>query len=355
MTISKNAAELTYIKSEWKKTYHEYKSIINLGDIKILAKLPEEVFKQEEFRDYLVKFTTKHIEDFLDEVSDGKLDWNNEFTELFFKLMTTKFKIDQRNLLHSILYTHRELEYFNFRDSLDGKKYKNLEEVCEQAVYYDIFNGLEENPRSIERYLLANDIKVGFFESAQASYNKVKDSIRVNQFERSLNSSKKRPAESINQQIRRITSEKFFEMALGHHLEPKIENYIIAGNDHSRESRLDRYYKKHFTYLLFSLFKGQCACCQVINEPLELDHFFIPKSKGGNFVMRHNDGYYVNNCIPLCRPCNASKGAKNFLDFFDADRLEDIVTISQSINAHINTHLVDYDDDDFDEPNRKAA
>ena len=49
---------------------------------------------------------------------------------------------------------------------------------------------------------------------------------------------------------------------------------------------------------------------------LQFDHFWFPKSAGGNFLMRSLDGIYVNNCIPLCGSCNASKGKRDFRDFF---------------------------------------
>jgi hypothetical protein len=82
-------------------------------------------------------------------------------------------------------------------------------------------------------------------------------------------------------------------------------------------------------------------------QQLEFDHFWLPKSQGGNFAMRSTAGYYVNNCIPLCRSCNASKGAKSFLEFFPHEEVEGVIEKSQSMNGYINSHMVEFRDSEF--------
>ncbi len=47
------------------------------------------------------------------------------------------------------------------------------------------------------------------------------------------------------------------------------------------------------------LFDHRCAYCMGVDLKLEQDHF-IPVSKGG--------GYTLDNIVPACRPCNATKG-----------------------------------------------
>lgn len=53
-------------------------------------------------------------------------------------------------------------------------------------------------------------------------------------------------------------------------------------------------------------FKNKCAYCGK-ELPLEQDHF-IPLSKGGE--------YTINNIVPACRHCNASKNNSNFLEWY---------------------------------------
>jgi hypothetical protein len=83
---------------------------------------------------------------------------------------------------------------------------------------------------------------------------------------------------------------------------------------------------------------------------LEYDHFGLPKSRGGNFLMRSKAGLYVNNCIPLCRTCNSSKGNRDFRAFFTVEEIEEILKRSLSINKYVNQYMVDFYDPDF--PNR---
>lgn len=63
--------------------------------------------------------------------------------------------------------------------------------------------------------------------------------------------------------------------------------------------------------------------------------------------MRSKNGVYVNNCIPLCRSCNASKSNKDFREFFTESEISRIIEISQSINAYINEEMIDFSDPEF--------
>jgi len=53
-------------------------------------------------------------------------------------------------------------------------------------------------------------------------------------------------------------------------------------------------------YALCSLYEFKCLCCGKV-KPLEADHI-VPVSKGGTS--------WIRNIQPLCKSCNASKGAK---------------------------------------------
>lgn len=120
------------------------------------------------------------------------------------------------------------------------------------------------------------------------------------------------------------------------------QEYMIYGPDFSRSSRMDEYVRNHLWGSIKFLHGGKCAHCHrpehYVEGSLELDHFWQPKSKGGNFIMRHLDGVFVCNIIPLCRSCNASKGAKSLKEFFSLPEIGRLMAISVKITNHINNN-----------------
>ena len=60
-------------------------------------------------------------------------------------------------------------------------------------------------------------------------------------------------------------------------------------------------------------FGGWCAYCLVPMSPAWMDHM-DPLSKGGD--------HDVSNVVPVCGPCNMSKGAKTTLEFLTGFRLD---------------------------------
>ena len=144
-----------------------------------------------------------------------------------------------------------------------------------------------------------------------------------------------------------------------HHLIPNSDfddspnNYHIVGKDYLRETSIENFYKNHFNEELIKSFGG-CAHCKSAKmgySSLEYDHFWLPKSLGGNFAMRHKNGYYVNNCVPLCGDCNKKKSAKSIYEFYSPEELSHIIETSQSLNIKLNKMMTTYQDNYF--PNRK--
>lgn len=123
--------------------------------------------------------------------------------------------------------------------------------------------------------------------------------------------------------------------------------YVIVGPDYSRDSRVDRFYRSKFREGLTAAFSGQCVKCGEGMSGLEFDHFWYPKSKGGNFAMRlrKDSGIvYINNCIPLCRTCNASKGPKPYDVFFTVEELQDLLRVNSSITGKLNEVMAECND-----------
>ena len=75
-----------------------------------------------------------------------------------------------------------------------------------------------------------------------------------------------------------------------------------------RENLVDRLYRKFYKNRLLQFFENKCAVCNAWDNGLDLDHFFLPKVKGGNFLITSFNNL-MNNAVPLCMSCNRSKGS----------------------------------------------
>lgn len=92
--------------------------------------------------------------------------------------------------------------------------------------------------------------------------------------------------------------------------------------DYKRGNALDNYFRNRIFEKVVEVFNNACVFCESKNN-LTLDHYAIPKNEGGNFVLWvEKNGSLKLNLIVLCRSCNAAKGERPYLDFFNAQNLE---------------------------------
>lgn len=113
------------------------------------------------------------------------------------------------------------------------------------------------------------------------------------------------------------------------------EDYVVEDEDYKRNNKKDLRYNKKYKMTILNLFSNKCAKCGS-DQDLHMDHFFISKSEGGNFCMRHKSGIKINNMIPLCSGCNIQKSNNSFKDFFTKEDLSHILSNQESINKKIN-------------------
>lgn len=118
-----------------------------------------------------------------------------------------------------------------------------------------------------------------------------------------------------------------------------IANYIIEESDYERDTQKERNYRKYFFLPLLELFSNCCAKCKRQDNGVDLDHFMFSKSSGGSFAMRHEDGYFVNNGIPLCQTCNRSKSNRNYKNFFTETELLSIFEKSKIATKMLNEKM----------------
>ena len=113
------------------------------------------------------------------------------------------------------------------------------------------------------------------------------------------------------------------------------QDYIIHNSDYERASIVDQHFHKMYKFKILDLFSNRCVKTGDM-EMIEMDHFIIPKSKGGNFILMHKDGYLLLNAIPLCRSENSNKSNKIVDSFFTNKEIEDILNKIEKINIDIN-------------------
>lgn len=84
-------------------------------------------------------------------------------------------------------------------------------------------------------------------------------------------------------------------------------DYKISSSHYKRENQVDRDFRTEYLFQLLSLYECRCAVCGSQDNGFHLDHHWLPKSYGGNFVMTMKNGQVVCNAVPLCSTCNLRK------------------------------------------------
>ena len=297
----------------------------------------------------LKKFIQKHFFEMIRSYS-GKVNWKDERIQLFLEVMRKKYNLRDRTIIALLLYVFDEMNFKNYASNFQGISSADFSVIMKEIVLHDIYSESEPNFYYIQRVLgdlMGSQVSMGRVKS---SYKRERKELKVSHFEKSLEKDDDAPYIGVEKQIKSEIQLAAINSKIQSLLDISPENYHIVGRDYSRDSRIDNYYRKNFSYTLSRAFDGHCCKCGEGMGQLEFDHFWLPKSSGGNFLMRSKSGLYVNNCIPLCRSCNSSKGYKDFREFFTEEEIEDVIRRSKSIEKQINQQMVDFDDPDF--PNR---
>lgn len=124
------------------------------------------------------------------------------------------------------------------------------------------------------------------------------------------------------------------------------EEYIIDRDDYRRGNPKESYYRKTFCLYLLEAFGNSCAKCGSKENGMDIDHFIFSKNEGGCFMMRHREGYLVNNAIPLCQTCNRSKSDESYTSFFNESELLEILEKNVLMTRRLNSKSI------FDERGR---
>lgn len=113
--------------------------------------------------------------------------------------------------------------------------------------------------------------------------------------------------------------------------------YVISPSDYHRGNKIDRNYLKKYKLRLLSLYNNKCARCNSDKNGIDIDHCFIPKNRGGSFIISTKEGMKINNAVPLCESCNRSKGVKDYRVFFSKEEIERITEKNKEMTRIINS------------------
>jgi len=119
-------------------------------------------------------------------------------------------------------------------------------------------------------------------------------------------------------------------------------SYLIRKMDYKRGNDLDNYVRRNCLGHILRSFGYECMACGCRFESatmpdLTLDHFWLPKNEGGNFLMYHSrTGRLEANVTVLCRSCNSKKGELEPQDFFSAEQLARIERVQRQLSSWAN-------------------
>lgn len=232
------------------------------------------------------------------------------------------YSIFEVYLLEKILYTKREESFF----LIEKNKNRTTEILMIKAlINYKMYSLIKATAED-RKYLDANeDVIIEILKSIQK-----KDFFRAELIFSKLNDENKLAYKDIESIIKKNKPISFDE----HYDDPMY--YIIEPDDYSRTNPKENYFHKFLKFKLLEAFDNKCAKT-LLNTELEMDHFFIPKSHGGNFIMKRKDGKYVLNAIPLNKEINQQKSNLNYKNFFSDKEIEDIFIKINHLNEELNS------------------
>jgi 5-methylcytosine-specific restriction endonuclease McrA len=117
----------------------------------------------------------------------------------------------------------------------------------------------------------------------------------------------------------------------------KLDRHLlfIRNKDYKRGNPLDNFIRSKWNQVIQAAFAGRCFICGVSSE-LTIDHLWLPKNEGGNFVMCvRESALLMSNLLLLCRSCNAAKGEAPVERFFSPDQMIELVDIQKLLSKQM--------------------
>jgi len=112
--------------------------------------------------------------------------------------------------------------------------------------------------------------------------------------------------------------------------------YKTDQNSYKRYSAREQGFRRSYTLKLLKAFDCACANCGANDNGMELDHFFVPKCNGGDFVLVETTGTKRLNVVPLCMTCNRDKNQKPASVWLSQDKIDAIWAKARYLDAEIS-------------------
>lgn len=117
-------------------------------------------------------------------------------------------------------------------------------------------------------------------------------------------------------------------------------SYVIERRNYSRSNSDERLYKTKWWATLMRTYDCRCGLCGEDRDGIELDHFWVPKSHGGCFIMRSVATLkLVNNAVPLCTACNRQK--QDHIMAVDSQQTLRLAEANRRMSAAVNDDVVE--------------
>jgi len=113
--------------------------------------------------------------------------------------------------------------------------------------------------------------------------------------------------------------------------------YATTSLSYKRYTAKESHFKRAYMLRLLRAFDCRCAACGAEDNGLELDHFFVPKAKGGTFVLT----YAISNtdrlnAMPLCITCNRDKKDHPASVWLSREQIDSIWVRARDLDAEIH-------------------
>lgn len=115
------------------------------------------------------------------------------------------------------------------------------------------------------------------------------------------------------------------------------DDFYMPVDDRQRDNDMDIMFNKvnHLRDEIISAFDNECVSCGS-DKKLEIDHFAVPKSNGGNFMLiSRADGALTLNVAVLCKNCNEEKGNARFLTYFNYPQITKVLEIHKMLMPEV--------------------
>jgi 5-methylcytosine-specific restriction endonuclease McrA len=111
--------------------------------------------------------------------------------------------------------------------------------------------------------------------------------------------------------------------------------FLIRKTDYKRGNLLDNFIRSKWKQTIHEAFTGQCFVCAAGSD-LTIDHLWLPKNEGGNFVMCVGENALLSsNVLLLCRSCNSAKGEAGVEQFFSPHQMLELAKIQKVLSRRM--------------------